>query len=865
MKPYSRICSGTGNDDPVTAMPNSPDLYYSRPLAALLGALTTGILIGSEAPDHEIWAWLVVLVGMCGVLDGMIRGTPLRFSPLVFFVAAGYVSIQPWVTARLPDHHISRFITTASHQVSGILDSPAWTDNQRWKFDLSVETLENDRGLFPVTGKLRVTLDGDPPDLNIGDHICFNARIQPIRNFQNPGGFDYRQHMAFNGIYGSVFVQSSEVEHMPPFQGGLMQGVYRVRKTISRTLDTIGEADDRAVLKALVIGERSELSDSVTENFSKAGVSHLLSISGLHVGIVGMTSFFIFRWCFSWIPFFLRRAWTRKGAALLSMIPVLGYGLISGMSPSTQRSVIMILIFLMTFLIHREHESLNTLAVAAILILIVHPPSLFAASFQLSFASVFAILYFLPRFWQPDTDDLNIRKRIKNYTLSSFWVTLCATIGVQPLVMLYFNQISLISPIANFILIPLVGFMATPLGLIFAALSLLSPAASRWGLELCAAILKISLNLTDFFANLPFSAIKTITPTLLEVICMYMLLLALMALKKKQRTTAQMLKALTLPNRDAMQPYVKNIWRAISVASAILLGMDALYWGYQRFLRSDFRVSILDVGQGTANLLEFPGGPVMLIDAGGFSNPAAFDIGKMVVAPLLWRKKIRTVDIIVLSHANSDHANGMAYIAAHFHVKGVWVNTEPDGGSGYRRLMDILLEQGLEPADFNTFSRHHEINGVSLDIVNPPPDFLEKRQAESWRDINNNSLAVRACYGTVNMLFAGDIKSGAEKEMVALYGNRLHSRVLVAPHHGSKSSNSVVFADAIEPQIVIFSTGLNNRFDFPHPSVIKRYRDRGATLLNTASHGAIEISTDGNALTITPFIANYVENHHGNL
>jgi competence protein ComEC len=431
--------------------------------------------------------------------------------------------------------------------------------------------------------------------------------------------------------------------------------------------------------------------------------------------------------------------------------------------------------------------------------------------------------------------------------------------------MLYFNQISMISPIANFILIPLVGLMATPMGLFFSALSLLSPAASRWGLELCAAILKISLNLTDFFANLPFSAIQTITPTLLEVICMYILLLALMALKKKQRTTAQMLKALSLPDRDTLPPEVKKIWRAISVASAILLGLDALYWGYQRFLRPDFRVTVLDVGQGTANLLEFPRGPVMLIDAGGFSNLAAFDMGKMVVAPLLWRKKIRSVDMIVLSHANSDHANGMAYIAAHFHVKWAWITTETQDGSGYLRLMDVLQKQGIVPADFTTFARHHEINGVSLDIVNPPPNFLERRQTETWRDINNNSLAVQAGFGTVKMIFPGDIKSGAEKEMIDLYGNRLQSHVLVAPHHGSKSSNSAAFVDTINPQIVIFSTGLNNRFDFPHPSVIKRYRDRGATLLNTASHGAVEICTDGNTVIVIPFNPNNVENHHGNL
>ncbi len=835
-------------------MLNSPVSYYSRPLAALLVALMVGILTGYGAPDHCLWVWPLALAGISGILYGIIRSSPIRFSPLILFVAAGYFSIQPWVTSQLPDRHISHFSNSALLNIAGIMDSPAWTDNQRQKFDLTVETLESANNIVPVTGKLRVTLDGEPLDLNMGDSICFTGKIHPLRNFQNPGGFDYRQYMAFNGIYGSVFVQSSKIKQTAPHLSGFFQWIYRIRKTVSRTLDNIGEAVERAVLKALLIGERSDVSDLIMENFSKAGVSHLLAISGLHVGIVATTSFFMFRWMLSWFPFFLWRAWTRKGAAILSMIPVLGYGLVSGMSPSTQRAVIMIVIFLMTFLIHKEHESLNTLATAAILILMLHPPSLFAISFQLSFASVFAILYFLPRFWQPDDDATNIRKRIKNYSYSSLWITLSATLGVQPLVMVYFNQISLISPIANFILVPLVGFGVIPLGLVFACISLISPIASLWGLELAAAILKISLNITDFFANLPFSAVKTITPSLLEVICFYTLLLTLITLKQKYVSDSQMLKSLTLRKKEGLSTGVKNILIVLSVASAITLGVDAVYWGYQRFFRSDFRVTVLDVGQGTASLLEFPKGQVMLIDAGGFVGFSAFDMGKMVVAPLLWRKKIRSVDILVLSHANSDHVNGMTYIAEHFHVKALWANAEPENSSGYLRFMDVLRQCSLFPVDFKTFPRHHEINGVSLDIVNPPPDFMERRHNETWRDINNNSLVVQASFGTVSMLFPGDIKSGAEKEMVTLYGARLQSRVLIAPHHGSKTSSTPAFIDTIRPDTVIFTTGLKNHFNFPHPSVVKRYQDMGATLLNTAIHGAVQINTDGNELTIQPLM-----------
>ena len=842
-----------------------PVSVYSRPIAAFLGTLTVGILIGVSAPDHPAWAGAAAVVGMGGMLVGLMRKRPIRVSPWVWFAAVGYLSIQPWATEKLPDHHISRFITTDSWQISGVLDGPPWMDSLRQKFDISVATLENDHGLFPVSGKLRITFDGGPLDLNAGDTVCFHGRIQPIRNFQNPGAFDYRRFMAYNGIYGTVFITGALIEHKPSSQDGVMSGIYRLRKTISKNLETIADPDDRAVLKALVIGERDTVSDTLTDNFSKAGVSHLLSISGLHVGIVGLTSFWVFRWGFSWIPFFLWRAWTRKAAALLAMIPVLGYGLISGMAPSTQRSVIMILVFLMTFLIHREHEPLNTLSVAAILILIVHPPSLFTVSFQLSFASVFAILYLLPRFWQPDTDHLTLRKRVRNFLLSSFWVTFCATLGVQPLVMYYFNQISLISPLANIVLIPLVGSVATPMGLIFAALSVVSPAASRWGLDMTAAVIHIALKLTDFFANLPDAAIKTVTPSLLELICFYLLLLTLAAFKRKQQTSSQLLKSLSLPHRDVRSPYVQKVMGITAAITILMLGLDGFYWGYQRFGRSDFRVTVLDVGQGSASLLEFPNGPVMLIDAGGFSNSAAFDIGRMVVAPFLWRKKIRTVEYLVLSHADSDHVNGMGYIAENFHVKSVWSNSAPEASAGYRQLIKVMQERGLEFIDFRRFPRHHEISGVTIDIVNPPPDYLERRDVETWRDINNNSLVVHARYQSVGFLFPGDIKSGAEKEMVSHYGKSLHSRFLLAPHHGSKSSNSAAFIETVAPQVVIFSTGVNNRFDFPHPSVIKRYQNIGADWLNTAAHGAVEISTDGNASIITPFTGSSMENYHGNL
>ncbi len=819
--------------------------YYSRPIIPLLGALILGIVIGSWAPDQCLWALPGAMAGAAGIIYGIASHSTVRTAPIILFIIAGYLSIQPWVTTNPPSHHVSRFATFTVWNITGLLNSSPWIDNDRQKFDLTVETLDNQSTSLQVTGKIRVNVEGHPLlELKMGDRVSFTGKIYPFRNFKNDGGFDYKRHMAFNGIYGSAYVKRKEIEVVKrDSQDGFSNRIERFRKIISHHIDLAYSKNDdaRGVMKALIIGDRSGISDQMTDNFRKAGISHLLAISGLHVGIVATTSFFIFKWVLSWFQFFLWRAWTRKGAAILSIIPVLGYGFIAGMSPSTQRAVIMISVFLLTFLIHRDHEPFNTLAVAAMAILVIHPPSLFSISFQLSFGSVFFILYLLPRLWEPRKEDKSpFITRIKNMMLSSLWLSLSATLGTLLIVMHYFNQISFISPLANFILVPIVGFGVVPVGLFSAGLSLIVPELSLWGFKTSALIILPCLDLAGFLGELHFSAIKTITPSFLEMVCCYTIFLIIVTLKK----------------RNEPVPKTKKIFFTLLIVATVTLGIDIAYWTYQRFLRSDFRITIIDVGQGTANLLEFPRGHVMLIDAGGFPDNSVFDIGKMVIAPLLWRKKIGSVETLVLSHPDSDHMNGMIYIAENFHVKEIWTNNESGNSLGYIQLMEVINRKNAELADFRILPRQHVINGVSLEIMNPPADFMGEKNNLNQRNNNNNSLVIRAVFGTLSILFPGDIESLAEKEMLSIHNEKLKTRIMIAPHHGSNSSNTFPFVEKVEPEFVIFTTGLNNRYKFPHPSVIKRYEDIGSKIFNTAHNGAIFISTDGKMLKIKPHVKN---------
>ena len=263
---------------------------------------------------------------------------------------------------------------------------------------------------------------------------------------------------------------------------------------------------------------------------------------------------------------------------------------------------------------------------------------------------------------------------------------------------------------------------------------------------------------------------------------------------------------------------------------------------------------MIDVGHGNAALLELPHGKTMLIDGGGFSDNRLFDVGASIIAPFLWRKKIRTVDTLVLSHANSDHLNGLIYIADHFHVKHVWLNHEPADTFGYRLFMETVKTNHIQMPAYSEIAGINDINGVRFNIISPAMDFLEKSRTETWHNLDNDSLVVKVSLGRISFLFPGDIKAPAEYHLVSTAGDKLKSTVLLSPHHGSNTSSTQSFLEKVNPKIIVISSRYKSRFGFPHPSVLKRYQDMGCRILGTAQNGAVSMRTDGRTLEVVPTV-----------
>ena len=328
------------------------NIYY-RPVIPLLIVLIAGIASGAWFPGHKLWAGFAVFLCAAVILLAIIKQKSAVCSPLVLFAAIGYLSIQPWLTSKFPPHHVIHFLDTYSWEIVGLIDNKPVVSGNRLRFILRTETLRGNNKSFPVIGKIRVTVTGSPPNLSTGDRIAFYSRIKSIRNFNNPGRFDYKRYMAFKKVWGTAYISGKRLAILEKCKKrGLGRIVADTRCNISDLIDKTEAKKPQSVLKALIVGDRSSIPHDLRDAFNRAGVGHLLAISGLHIGIVATGAFIFFVRILSYMKPLLWHARTKKAAVVFSLIPVFFYGLLAGMSPSTQRAVIMVTVFLLSFFLN---------------------------------------------------------------------------------------------------------------------------------------------------------------------------------------------------------------------------------------------------------------------------------------------------------------------------------------------------------------------------------------------------------------------------------------------------------------------------------------------------------------------------------
>ena len=793
--------------------------FWHRPLLPLTVAFALGI--AGRSLNSNLDPWAIGLMAMAAAWTGWRLSIPRSSwgGPLLLFGALGFLALAPWLPRHYPPHHLAHFTDGASYHIVGRVDaSPRSTPDGRLRLIIQVAELgATPNSMQPTSGKLRLTVYGDAPAIRAGDRLAFQSRLRSIRNFRNPGAFDYRRYLAYRQILATAWCKGVQLQRLAA-DGGAEPLLEPIR---SRWRDFIAAelADDaQAVMRALTIGDRQAISTPLREIFNRLGIGHLLAISGLHVGIIAIVLLGTLKWGFHRFDFFLRTGWGHAAAVGATLPVIVAYGLVAGMAPSTQRAVIMVSLGLGAYLVRREGDTLNLVALAGLLILVWHPPMLFAVGFQMSFAAVLAIVLGLRHAWPRRLTAPATQRRHAGFRLLAFMaVTFYATMGTLPLLMYYFQQFSLIGLVSNLIAVPLIGFTALPLGLLSLALLPLTVVGASACLQAGGFVLDAVIALGRWAAAFDQVALGTFQPTGIEIAGYYLLLGALIALRSHARAK----------------------W--VLAAALVVLLADAGWWYHYRFGHRDLRLTVLDVGQGSAALLEFPGGHTMLVDGGGYADNRVFDMGRIVVAPFLRRHKILTVDYVVLSHPSSDHMNGLMYVVQHFRPGLLIWNHDRVASESARRFKQLVAVEALRNPPFEGLSREFHIGGATVRILNPPADFAHRRDRERWRRLNNNSIVLQVGFQGQTILLPGDIERPAERELRRSLSTALKSAVLLVPHHGSRSSSSDAFLKAVKPDYAIFSCGWRNRFGFPHTEVLARYRQIGSRICRTDRDGAVRV------------------------
>jgi len=813
---------------------------FRLPLIPIFIVYTLGISSGHFDLPLSIQGWIFLLLILLGFWILLLTIKKIRMGSWTAFFAfffLGIFSIQLYLHPPHSPSHISHFTVLDRISLEGMIDRPPERSRGRTQLLIRSQKVILSNRHIPVNGFLLIFLKEEECSLRVGDYLRLSCKLYPPHGFHNPGGFSYERHLAFERIYTIGFLSKEKdlVKLGEGFKNPFHLQMESWRDHIRQFLEREANPLSSGIAKALVLGEQGDIPEEVKEHFISTGIAHLLAISGDHLGIVALLSFSLLIWIMKRSEFLLLTIDVKKWAAALTLPCLLLYTFIAGGGISVIRATIMVITFFLSVLFNRERNLLHTLALAAFLILIFSPPSLFDVSFQLSFLAVLSILYLVPHILQglkqegiPLLPKTSWKENILKYIMLSLLVTGVAILGTAPFVALHFNRFSPIGFFTNLLFIPWVGFLMVPLSLVASLFSFFFYPFATLLIHINDWIALILIKVVAFFASIPYASLFLSTPTVFEIILYYLLLFSAVHLRKRK-------------------------WiRYIFVGLCLVFALDLAFWNFKDLFQKDLQFTFIDVGHGDSILVEFPGGKRMLIDGGGLYEDR-FDIGKNVIAPFLWKKKIRRIDTLVLTHPDPDHLKGLIFIASQFSIGRFWDNGYQAESEPYFQLKKILVERKIKTQSLDEETLPQMISGVEISVLNPSTWKATQRKAQNLRDLNNSSLVMKLRFKNVSVLLVGDIGKEAEGRVLRK-GYPIRADILKIPHHGSSSSSSPLFLERVKPTYAILSVGERNIGRLPHPEVMKRYLQLGSRILRTDKHGAITVMTDGENIEVKTFL-----------
>ncbi len=782
------------------------------PLSALVAGLVISDVSGISLPFSAVAAALCCLVLSCFVRGRLVVG----ISTFVFFLIWGLYALTPWKSPPASPYDVQQYAGHGPVIVEGIVLSRPVATAGGSSFVMGLEGVITGVTAVPARGNLMISVSSGDITVARGDRVRLATRIVQPRRLGLPGEFDYPRYLSFQGI--AALGRVATMDEIVLMRAAAEDTILRRLDLAARRLGDfirLAQPDVRisSVLAALLIGDQKRIPEQLNDAYTRAGVNHILSISGFHVGII---AFFIVQLTLLLatrseslaLRFNLRRL------VLLFSLPAMAlYLFLTGAAPATARSVIMLAAFVLTLYAEREGDPVNALLLSALLLLAINPPSLFDVSFQLSFLALWGIVIAVPG----TMERLGAIGRGWLRTLLQFVAASCAaSFATSVPVLFYFNQASLNGILSNFLIVPLLGYGAVLTG--FCALPFVAvfPAMAHLLLWPAGKLVALSNRLIALFAQLPLLSCHAVTR--LDMLACLLFMVSLTFIRGRRLKTAL---CLFLP---------------VTAIAAHLAAPPAR--------DGRLHITMLSVGQGEALLIRTPDGGVILVDGGGYLHENGRDFGERTLGPALFKLGVERIDRMLLTHSHPDHLGGLPFVARTLPV-GEFLETVRGGtGEQYEQLRAILNRSGVPVRRLSAGDRLDLGGGVVLTVLSPGPPLRDIPSPADEMGMNDESLVFRLAYGGFSMLFTGDAGFEAEKRILASRAD-LASVVLKVGHHGSRFSTSAAFLGRVAPRAALISAGSGNGFGLPAPATLALLEKLGIRTYRTDRDGTIEVVSDG--------------------
>ena len=658
-----------------------------------------------------------------------------------------------------------------------------------------------------LIGKIRIEdkskSDSIYNSISPGNFISLTGSYVKGREIRNPGEFDYDRYLRERGISGIITsYDDAGLKILNSNTEFFANKIFQIRKSVYKSIVMLQSQQTASLLKSLMLADRSDIDFETKTAFINSGVIHVLAVSGLHTGFIILFLLLIFG---------RFNIYFRSFAAIGGLFIFMS---ITGLPVSVFRASVMAIVIIIAFLLNRTTNLFNSLALAALIILIVNPDEIYSAGFQLSFSAVLSIGVIFPLF-QIQIKKLNIKNNFIKYFILLLAVSISVEIGTLPVTVAYFRKLSLIAPITNLVVIPLIGLI-----LLVAIGTLLVSTVFPFAASVYAAA-------NDFFTfvlfkfikisgNLEYSFVWIRNFFLYDALVFYTLLIIFIF----------------------FFPRFKSAFAKLSLFTLVLLNFFVFssYNDKELFHSNEFNLLMIDIGQGDSFLMQMPDGKTALVDAGPVSQ--YFDTGDYILIPLLNYLGIKKIDYGFISHMDLDHYGGFVSIIHNKRIRKIFKPSFDSTDINDQRFEKYLNENEIPYFYYyKDIIKFDNLRFYSLD------DNLDNNYSK-----NERSSVIKILFGKNSFLFTGDAESNREKILLKDYKNFLKSDVLKVGHHGSPSGSSINFLKTVNPEMSLISAGIQNKFGHPSEKILNRLKSIKSKIYRTDKQGAILFRSNGNSI-----------------